>query len=271
MNHAGQVAIITGGGWNIGRAVALALARSGYHAVLAARNPERLEETCRRIEADGGKASIEITNVTDPAQTEALVARTLERHGRLDALVNLAGGFGAEGAVDAVAPEAWIDVIHRNLVGTFLVTRAALPALRRQETAHIVNCAGAGAFFPQVGAAITAYACAKAALCRFTDQLASELLDTGIRVNCVEPGMVWDPLTLRRIEAEEKRTGRPHPDRVHLRPPEAAAELVLFLVSEAATTINGRLVSVNDTWWRDPREIARVAGGDGFRLRRSEG
>lgn len=198
-----------------------------------------------------------------------MVAATVERFGTLDVLVNLAGGFGAGAAVDAVDPEAWIDVVQRNLVGTFLAVRAALPVLRTRDTAHILTCAGAGAFFPQVDSTLTAYASAKAALCRFTDQLAAELLDTSVRVNCIEPGMVWDPPALDKVEAEERRTGIPHPQRIHNRPPEAAAELVLFLLSDAAAGLNGRLVSVNDTWWRDPDRVRAVAAGDGYRLRRS--
>jgi len=217
----------------------------------------------------GGEVLIAATDVTDRAQTERMVAATLDRFGSLDALVNLAGGFGADGAVDVVDPEEWIDVVHRNLIGTFLSTRAALPVLRTREAAHIITCAGAGAFFPQVGSTITAYASAKAAICRFTDQLAAEVMDTPIRVNCIEPGMVWDPPTLEKVAEEEQETGKPHPHRIHNCPPEAAAELVVFLLSAAGADINGRLISVNDTWWRDPEQVRSVVAGDGYRLRRS--
>jgi NAD(P)-dependent dehydrogenase (short-subunit alcohol dehydrogenase family) len=269
MNLNGKTAIVTGGGWNIGRAVALALARAGVRVSLAARNATRLEETRRLIAAAGGEALVVPTDVTEAASCEALAARTGDRFGPVDAIVNLAGGSGANAPVDRVDPAEWIDVVHRNLIGTFLATRAVLPVLRRREEAHVITCAGAGAFFPELGAHLTAYAGAKAAICRFTDQLAAELLDTPVRVNCIEPGMVWDPPTLARVEAEERRTGRPHPDRATNRPPEAAAELVLFLLGGAAAGLNGRLVSVNDDWWRDPDEVARVAAGDAYRLRRS--
>jgi len=269
MNITDKTAIVTGGGWNIGRAVALSLARAGMRVVLASRNRDRLEETHRRITEAGGASMLVPTDVTDRGQTEALAAVTIERFGAIDAAVNLAGGFGADAPVDRVDPDAWIDVVHRNLIGTFLVTRAVLPHLREREEAHVITCAGAGAFFPAVGSTLTAYASAKAALCRFTDQLASELLDTGIRVNCIEPGMVWDPPTLAHIEAEEKRTGHPHPDRPKNRSPEAAAELVRFLLGDEGRALNGRIVSVNDDWWRDPEKVRSVAAGDAYRLRRS--
>lgn len=271
MNLHGTTSIVTGGGWNIGRATAIALARAGSRVVVAARRAEHLDETLHLVAEAGGEGLAVPTDVTDRGQTEVLAARALERFGRIDAVINLAGGFGADGAVDAVDPSAWIDVVQRNLIGTFLVTRAALPALRRQPEAHVITCAGAGAFFPQVGATITAYASAKAAICRFTDQLAAELLDGSIRVNCIEPGMVWDPPTLARIEAEEAKSGAPHPERAHNRSPEEAAALALFLLSDAATALNGRLVSVNDDWWRDPARVQEVAAGDAFRLRRSAG
>ncbi|MBN2489289.1 MAG: SDR family oxidoreductase [Planctomycetes bacterium] len=269
MNLAGASAIVTGGGWNIGRAVAIALARAGARVTLAARDRARLEETRQLIAGAGGEALVVPTDVTDAAACDRLVAAALERFGTVDALVNLAGGFGAGAPLDRVEPAAWIDVVSRNLIGTFLATRAALPALSGRPEAHVITCAGAGAFFPEIGSHMTAYASAKAAICRFTDQLAAELLDTAIRVNCIEPGMVWDPPTLERIAAEEQCTGHPHPDRGRNRPPEAAAELVLFLLGAGAAGLNGRLVSVNDSWWRDPAEVARVAAGDACRLRRS--
>jgi NAD(P)-dependent dehydrogenase (short-subunit alcohol dehydrogenase family) len=269
MDLADKTAIVTGGGWNIGRAVALSLARAGARVVLASRNRDRLEETHRQIAAAGAVSLVVPTDVTDRGQTESLAAIAVERFGAIDALINLAGGFGADAPLDRVDPDEWIDVVHRNLIGTFLVTRAALPGLRQREEAHIINCAGAGAFFPAIGWTATAYASAKAAICRFTDQLASELLDTGVKVNCIEPGMVWDPPTLARIEAEEERSGHPHPERGNNRPPEAAAELIRFLLGDAAGALNGRIVSVNDDWWRDPERVRSVAAGDAYRLRRS--
>jgi len=269
MSGSRPAAIVTGGGWNIGRAIALDLANAGHAVTVAARTVERLEETAALVRAAGGDVLVVPTDVTSVESTERLIGATVEAFGRIDALVNIAGGFGAEGTVDTVDPAEWIGVLQRNVVGSFLCTRAALPQLKRQSRANVINCAGAGAFFPQLGWPITAYATSKAALCRFTDQLAAELLETNIRVNCIEPGMVWDPPMLAQVEAEERASGEPHPMRSHNRPPEAAAELVRWLVSDAAAEINGRLISVNDDWWRDPETTAAVAAGDAYRLRRT--
>ena len=109
-----------------------------------------------------------------------------------------------------------------------------------------------------LGTPLLAYACAKAAVCRLTDQLTAELWETGIRVNCLDPGLVWSPETIAAVEAEEARTGRTHPNREVNRPPEHAAELALWLASDRSAPLRGRLVSVHDSWWRDPEQVARV-------------
>ena len=109
-----------------------------------------------------------------------------------------------------------------------------------------------------VGHYLTAYATAKAAICRFTDQLQAELLETDIRVNCIEPGMVWSPDRLREVEAEEARSGKPHPERHGNRSPEDAAELALFLASAAGSALRGRVLSVHDDWWRNPDRVEEV-------------
>lgn len=200
-----------------------------------------------------------------------MVDRTIDRFGQVDILVAAAGGGGAHSPIDAVAPGEWQEVIAKNLFGTFHAARSVLPVMRAQNRGAIVCFAGGGAFFPIVGASMTAYACAKAALCRFTDQLQAELLDTAIRVHCVEPGMVWNPEQLRQIEADEQRTGTPHPQRPLNRSPEDAAELVQFLTSDAGAAMRGRVLSVHDDWWRDPERIRSVEDTVHlYRLRRME-
>ena len=121
-----------------------------------------------------------------------------------------------------------------------------------------MTCSGGGAWFPLLGAHATAYASAKAGVCRFTDQLAVELMDTGIRVNCLQPGLTWTAERLREVEEEERRTGRPHPERALNHPPEDAAELAAWLASDESAPLTGRLVSVDDDWWRDPAQVQAV-------------
>src|SRR5690606_4477562 len=143
---------------------------------------------------------------------------------------------------------------------------------RRRNSGAVLLCAGGGAFHPVLGEPIAAYACAKAALCRLTDQATAELLDTGIRVNCIDPGLAWDDETLAAVEREERRSGRPHPQRTAYRPASQAAELAAWLVAERSDGVRGRCVSVYDAWWRDPAEVAAVERTlHRYRLRRYDG
>lgn len=253
-----QVAVITGGGWNIGRAIALAFSRAGARVVVASRRADKLQEVVTAIRAEGGEALAVPTDVTRLADVENLVKATVEAFGTVDILVAAAGGGGAYAPIDEVSPEEWYEVHMKNLHGTFHAARCVLPILRKKNRGVILTFSGGGAYFPMLGHHLTGYATAKAAICRFTDQLQAELLDTDIRVNCIEPGMVWSPDRLKEVEAEEARTGKPHPDRELNRPPEEAAELALFLVSEAGSALRGRLLSVTDSWWRDPDRVQEV-------------
>jgi len=265
----GKVAIVTGGGHNVGRAVAVGFAREGARVVVAGRRPERLEATAAIIAAQGGTALARSTDVTDLAQCEALAAMALQHFGTVDVLACIAGGGGGYEEVDAIDPAWWARVVTLNLVGTFHSVRAVLPEMRRRRAGSILTCAGGGAFFPLVGVPASAYAAAKAGLSRLTDQLAVELHTAGIRVNCLSPEQTWSPERMAEIEADERRTSRPHPDRVSNHPPEHAAELAVWLVSDDSAPLSGRSVSVNDTWWRDRAEVERVCGSlHAYTLRR---
>lgn len=254
----GRVAIVTGGGWNIGRAIARRFAAEGARVVVAGRRLERLAETVRSIEAEGGTALAVVTDVTRDAETKALAARTIETFGTIDVMAAIAGGGWPYQSIEEIDPEAWDQVIRQNLTGTFLCARAVLPTFRAKDAGVILTCAGGGAFFPVLGVPFSGYACAKAAVCRFTDQLTAELWDTKIRVNCLEPGMVWDEEKLARVRVDEERSGALHPMRAQNHSPEEAAELALWLVSAQSGALRGRSVSVNDTWWRDPEKVAAV-------------
>lgn len=267
----GQVAIVTGAGWNIGRAVALAFAAAGARVVLASRRVNLLEETAKLIDEGGGESLVVRTDVTQAEQVDALVARTVERFGTVDIMAALAGGGLNPRKLEDVTEEQWQDVFRINVLSTFLCTRAVLPILREKDSGSVLTCAGGGAFFPMLGVEYNAYACAKAAVCRLTDQMTAELWETGIRFNCLEPGKVLGPDRIREIEAEEERTGQPHAEREGNHSPQDAAELALWLVSEESAPLRGRCVSVDDTWWRDPDRVAAVhATLHAYRLRRAE-
>ncbi len=266
-----RVAIVTGGGRNVGRGIAVAMAAAGARVVVASRNAANLAETVRRIEAEGGEAIAVPTDVTEPAQVERLVERTLACFGGLDVMAAIAGGGAIDAPIDRLDPADFERIFRQNVTSTFLCARAVLPQFRKQNAGAVITCAGGGAFHPVLGPSIAAYACAKAAVCRLTDQLTAELWETGIRVNCIDPGLVWDEARLAAIELEERRSGAAHPERAQYRSPACAGELATWLASQASAPVRGRLVSVYDAWWRDPARVREVESTlHLFRLRRHE-
>ncbi len=266
-----QVAVITGGGWNIGRALALGFAEAGARVVVAGRTQERLDETVALIENAGGQALGVVTDVLQLDQVEALARRTSEHFGPANVVASVAGGGGGYEAVDVIDPAWWAHVVNLNLVGTFHTVRAFLPAMRERDSGAFLTCTGGGGWFPLVGMHATAYATAKAGICRLTDQLAVELWETGIRVNCLQPGLTWDDKKRAEIEAEELRTGERHAEREHNHEPADAAELALFLVSDESAPMTGRSVSVDEDWWRDRAKVEAVcASQHAYTLRRME-
>jgi len=266
----GKVALVTGGGWNIGRAVALKLAQAGARVVISSRNRTNLEETVAFARERRLRVRHLVCDLTIPSEVDRLFEDIERNEGRVEVLACLAGGFGAGQPLPETNPKEWLDVLLRNFYSTYLCCRAALPGMLAGKKGDILTCAGGGAFFPMVGVHATAYASAKAAVCRFTDQLYAEVLDVpGIRVNCMEPGLTWSPKDLERIKAEEEATGQPHPLRERNHDPEDGAELALFLLSPAARPLNGRILSVDEDWWQDPERVAYVARTDLYRLRRT--
>lgn len=266
----GRVAVVTGGGWNIGRAVALAIGRAGARVIVTSRQLENLERTVELGRREALEMRCFAADLTDPRAVEELFADVRGREGPVDVLACLAGGFGAAQPLPETDPGEWLAVLLRNLYATYLCCRAALPGMLERRRGDILTCAGGGAFFPMVDAHATAYGSAKAAVCRFTDQLYAEHMKTpGLRINCIEPGLTLNSDELKRIEDEERRTGRVHPAREHNHDPAACAELALFLLSPAARGINGRILSVDDDWWRDPDRVNRILPTDFYRLRRT--
>ena len=267
----GQIAVVTGGGWNIGRAIALSFAAQGARVVVAGRTPERLDETVRHIEDQGGEALAVATDVLRLEDVEDLARRTAERFGPATVLACIAGGGGGYEAIDVIDPAWWAHVIQLNLVGTFHSVRAFLPAMRAAGRGSILTCTGGGGWFPLLGMEATAYATAKAGIGRLTDQLAVELMGTGIRVNCLQPGLTWDDDRRAAVEAEERRTGQPHPQRDSNHDPEDAGELAVFLASEASAPMTGRSVSVDEDWWRERAKVEAVCRSQhAYTLRRVE-
>ena len=195
---AGQVAIVTGAGRGIGRAIALGYAAAGAAVVCAARTEAEIEAVVAEIAVGGGTALAVPTDVGDTAQIGWLVERTLEAFGRIDILVANAGIGAFGGTDDPVA--AFRTVLEVNLVGVYALVHAALPALQARGGKVVVMGSGAG-YRPFPGAA--AYSCSKAGAAMLVRVLAAELREHHVAVNEIVPGPVMTKLAGEAIDLDK--------------------------------------------------------------------
>ncbi len=238
---AGQVAIVTGAGRNIGRAIALALADAGASVVVNARsNRSEAESVAKEVEAAGGKALVHIGDVADAKAVQAMADSATEQFGRIDILVNNAA-LRREKPFAEMDYAAWREILDVTLDGAFHCVKACLPALQQSGAGTIVNIGGLSA---HTGAANRAHVVtAKAGIIGFTRALAHDLAGYGITVNCVVPGLIGTPRPKDKPEPAHHLThgtitgakGRP----------EDVAAMVRFLCGPAARYINGQAIHAN--------------------------
>jgi 3-oxoacyl-[acyl-carrier protein] reductase len=237
----GKVAIVTGAGRNIGRAIALALADGGASIVVNARsNRAEADAVAREIEAAGGKAQVHIGDVADAADVQAMADAAVTRLGRLDILVNNAA-LRREKPFAEMDYAEWREIMDVTLDGAFHCVKACLPALRKGGAGTIVNIGGLSA---HSGAKNRAHVVtAKAGLVGFTRALAYDLASDGITVNCVVPGLIGTPRPKDKPEPAHHLT---HQTITGERgKPEDVAAMVRFLCGPAARYINGQAIHAN--------------------------
>jgi 3-oxoacyl-[acyl-carrier protein] reductase len=238
------VALITGGGNGIGRAVARRLAASGMTTMVADCERDAGEQVRREIEEEGGQAAAVTLDVTRSAEVKAAVAETLQRFARIDVLANIAGGSFYTKRIEDFTWTEWKRVIDTNLKGTFLMCREVAPIMQRQTSGRILNTASN---YGVTGSALrTPYSAAKAGIVAFTKSLALELAPDGIRVNTVAPGPTDTPRVMEK-ETPEARRQRWHSfiPLGRTGQPEDLAELYYFLTTPESAAITGQLFHCN--------------------------
>jgi NADP-dependent 3-hydroxy acid dehydrogenase YdfG len=194
---AGQVAWITGGGSGIGLAGAIELAEAGATVVVSGRRPAVLEEAAEQVRKAGGHAEIMSLNVADAQAVDRVASGILERHGRLDILVNSAGLNVAKRSWADVTAESWDMVTAVNSTGTFYCVAAVLPAMRQQRSGVIINIASwVGRYVSKLTG--PAYTASKHAVVALTHSLNMEEGANGIRACVICPGEVDTPLLAQR-------------------------------------------------------------------------
>ena len=183
---AGRVVMVTGGGSGIGRCTAHELARLGAHVVLVGRNLEKLQATASEIVADGGRASFHACDIRNEAGVQAMVAEVVAAHGRIDGLVNNAGGQYIT-PLEKISAKGWQAVIDTNLTGGFLVARECYVQCMAAHGGAIVNIvADMWGSMPGMGHS----GAARAGMVSFTETAAMEWAKSGVRVNAVAPGYI---------------------------------------------------------------------------------
>jgi len=217
---AGKVAIVTGAGSGIGKAVALLLSRSGSRVVLAARNESRLSVVREEIEKGGGEAMVVATDLTRDEELERLVNRAVEKWGSIDYLINNAG-WGKHAPVVKAKIKDWDETLQVNLRAPMILAKLVLPTLIQKGGGAIVNIASIAAKMGDANAA--AYSASKFGLLGFTQSLYEEVREYGIKVAAILPGFVDTPL----IPVTAKM------DRSKMIRPEDVAEAVLFVLNSS--------------------------------------
>jgi NAD(P)-dependent dehydrogenase (short-subunit alcohol dehydrogenase family) len=225
-----RIVAITGAAGNLGAACVRAFAQAGAKLVLIDRTPERLPQLYPDL---GDHLFAPPTDVTDPDSARAAIEAALARFGRLDALVNTAGGYRAGTPLHETSLGDWEFMLNLNARSVFVMCQAVIPQMLRQNHGRIINISSRAALAGDAYHA--AYSVSKTAVVRLTESMAAELKDYGVTVNCVLPGLIDTP---------QNRAAIPDADFSRWVAPDAIADVIRFLAGEGARAVNGAAIPV---------------------------
>jgi 3-oxoacyl-[acyl-carrier protein] reductase len=241
----GKVAIVTGGGGGIGGAIVRRFGREGAKLAIVDIDRDAAKARGDEVESDGGTAMFIVADITNKQSVEQMTRATLERWGRIDILVNVAGGAAIKPVIDVTEAE-WDHIIGINLKSTFLCSQAVLPSMMEQRYGKIVSISSIYGFTGNATRA--SYAAAKAGVAVFTKSLALEVVSHGITVNAIAPGRILtDRVRGHYSEAEWNERVEQIPMKRAGTPDEIAGAAV-FLITDENKYITGQTIHVNGAW-----------------------
>jgi len=265
-----EVAVVTGAGRGIGRAIALAQARERAKVALLARTAAEIEAVAKEISAEGGIARPLRCDIVDPNAVLRAFAAVEKEFGPVSLLVNNAAAFGAIGPIWEVEPDAWWRDVETNIRGVFNCCRAALDSMRTRAKGRIINMTGGGTAtsFPNG----SGYATSKAGILRFTECLSDSLAGSGVLVFAMDPGLVRTAMTEYQLTSDAGRTHLPGIERLFVEgidvPPTLAARLSVEIGSGRFDRLAGRmLMAARGDLDLDERAIEAILAADQRSLR----
>jgi NAD(P)-dependent dehydrogenase (short-subunit alcohol dehydrogenase family) len=252
-----QVALVTGGGRGLGRAIALHLAQAGARVAVSARSSDQIGETVHLIESAGGAALAVTADVSDPAAVGRMIETVQQKLGPVDVLVNNAGTGGPFGPIWENDPLQWWNSFEVNVRGPFLCCHAILPGMVERRRGRIINVASGAGTRPIPY--MSSYVAGKCALIRFTEVLAAESESHGVAAFSIQPGTVRTAMADEILRSPEALRWFPWFKSIFDEgknvPPDFAANLVLYLASGRADMLSGRFFIVPE----DPNEVVKRA------------
>jgi len=240
-----KIAIVTGGAGGIGSAIVQRLVREGAKIAVADIDGQAAQERAADVIATKGEALAIVADVTNKQSVEGMVKATKDRWGRIDLLVNVAGGADRKAVVDMTAAD-WDHIVDMNLKSVFLCSQAVLPTMLKQKYGKIVNISSIYGFTGN--ATRSSYAAAKAGVATFTKSLALEVVHDGINVNAVAPGRITTPRVRSHYSDQAWAEAIAQIPMGRTGTPEEIASAVLFLVTDENNYITGQTIHVNGAW-----------------------
>ena len=240
-----RIAIVTGAGGGIGGAIVRRFAREGARVAVADIDAGSAKTTAAELAAAGVEALPIVADVTNRKAVGQMTRAVLDRWGRVDILVNVAGGAERKPVIDMTAAD-WDHVVDMNLKSVFLCSQAALPHMLARKYGKIVNISSIYGFTGN--ATRSSYAAAKAGVAAFTKSLALEVVNDGINVNAVAPGRVTTPRVRNRYTDEAWAAAVAQVPMRRAGTPEEIASAVLFLATDENSYVTGQTIHINGAW-----------------------